>query len=387
MSSSNVLAQRRKELGISQSKIADVLGYSVQTISKWETGKSFPDLPIWGELAKVLQIDLDALINDKIKTNYNNVCFDNIFSAEKFSSNLRKQRKIRDETQKQLADKLGISYQTLLAWEKCMTFPNVEQFKIISKVLNISYDDLYFANNSLVTYSPKKRIEKVNQNSKNKSTKKVRLFSALIISFVVIISVTISAIILNNKFGTSYTASLPALNEQSSVGEDNNSLTSDDDLLGPVGEVVNLPFNDEYIIARMFYDSELPLDDKRNAIVNLPGEETYFKSKGIDFVFEKNTDILAAIDGTVIKIEMDYEVYGNVVWIQHEKGIISIYASLSEVNVNIDQELVQGDIIGKSGVSLYTQEVGIETLHFEMVINDNPININNIFGKPVDSLF
>ncbi|MCH5171808.1 MAG: transcriptional regulator [Erysipelotrichales bacterium] len=231
MSSSNFLAERRKELDLSQSKIADALGYSVQTISKWETGKSFPDLPIWGELAKVLQIDLDALINNKLKSKYNNVCFDNTFSTEKFASNLRRQRKYHDMTQKELAAKLGISYQTLLAWEKGTTFPNIEQFKILSKELNISYDDLYFALDDFII--SKSQDNTIELKESTKSNKK-KLFLGLIVAFVLTTASVLSILFSSNKLGSnaSDTISLPnapdsatSLNSTSSV-ESNSSNTS-----------------------------------------------------------------------------------------------------------------------------------------------------------------
>ena len=230
--SSNFLAQRRKELDLSQSKIADALGYSVQTISKWETGKSFPDLPIWGELAKVLQIDLDAIVNYRLKNNYNDVCLNNTFSTEKFASNLRRQRKYRDMTQKELAAKLGISYQTLLAWEKGTTFPNVEQFKVISKELNITYDNLYFAIDDFII--SKSQGNTIELKESTKSNKKM-LFFGLIVAFVLTTAIVLSILSSSNKLGSnaSDTISLPnspdsatpSLNSTSSV-ESNSSITS-----------------------------------------------------------------------------------------------------------------------------------------------------------------
>ncbi|MCH5180701.1 MAG: helix-turn-helix domain-containing protein [Erysipelotrichales bacterium] len=344
MSDTNFLAQRRKELGLSQSKIAGALGYSVQTISKWEIGKSFPDLPVWGELAKVLQIDLDALINDKIKNNYNNVCFDNIFSAEKFSSNLRRQRKIRDETQKQLADKLGISYQTLLAWEKGTTFPNVEQFKLLSKELNISYDDLYFSSNVLTTSNIEDKSKLNSSNEIEKCDKKTKLFLRIALLFASVIAFMVSTILISSKFNDSV-ASL-----------DNSSNVKKYD------EKVKYPFNEH---------CNRGVQDRDLAII---------------FVFREGpTEILASTSGTVSVVKTD-NLFGNTIWIRHESGIKSIYSSLSEINVQEGQEIKQGDVIGKSGTSLATQTLGSDTLHFRMIKKATQINANGIFGKSLDEI-
>ena len=49
------------------------------------------------------------------------------------------------------------------------------------------------------------------------------------------------------------------------------------------------------------------------------------------------------------------------------------------------QEVKQGDVIGKSGTSLYTTNLG-ESLHFEVVKNDKHLNPEKIYTKSVESL-
>ncbi len=55
------LLQKRIDVGLSQARIADILGYSVQTISLWESDKGSPSLPIWGKYASLLKVDLEGL--------------------------------------------------------------------------------------------------------------------------------------------------------------------------------------------------------------------------------------------------------------------------------------------------------------------------------------
>ena len=85
------LINKRKELGISQNKIALELGLSDQAVSNWERGLSFPDISFLGDIAKVLETNVLSLIEGK-NVNLNlkpNLYFD----IERFSKYLYKLRK------------------------------------------------------------------------------------------------------------------------------------------------------------------------------------------------------------------------------------------------------------------------------------------------------
>ena len=53
----------RKGKSITQEGLAEIIGVSRQTIAKWESGESAPDLEMAGKLAAVLDIPLDDLVN------------------------------------------------------------------------------------------------------------------------------------------------------------------------------------------------------------------------------------------------------------------------------------------------------------------------------------
>ena len=53
------LRDRRIEQGLSQASIGEMLGYSTQTISLWESEKSEPSMIIWGKYASILKVDLE----------------------------------------------------------------------------------------------------------------------------------------------------------------------------------------------------------------------------------------------------------------------------------------------------------------------------------------
>ena len=58
--SENILTFRR-ENGLSQEALAEKIGVSRQTVAKWESGESTPDLALAAELAAVFGISIDRL--------------------------------------------------------------------------------------------------------------------------------------------------------------------------------------------------------------------------------------------------------------------------------------------------------------------------------------
>ena len=58
------IRSRRKELKMTQSELADLLGYSAKAVSKWESGAGAPPTVILPNLAQVLQTNLDTLMGD-----------------------------------------------------------------------------------------------------------------------------------------------------------------------------------------------------------------------------------------------------------------------------------------------------------------------------------
>ena len=60
----------------------------------------------------------------------------------KLGENILKLRKQNGLSQEQLGDQVGVTRQTISNWELGETAPNPEQLKSLSKVLNVSIDEL-----------------------------------------------------------------------------------------------------------------------------------------------------------------------------------------------------------------------------------------------------
>ena len=57
-----VIVQKRREKGITQDELASYMGVSKASVSKWETGKSYPDVVFLPQLAAYFNISIDELM-------------------------------------------------------------------------------------------------------------------------------------------------------------------------------------------------------------------------------------------------------------------------------------------------------------------------------------
>ena len=62
----------RKDKGLTQQDLADLLNLSPKTISKWECGKGCPDISIFNELCNILGISVTELLNGELGLNDEN---------------------------------------------------------------------------------------------------------------------------------------------------------------------------------------------------------------------------------------------------------------------------------------------------------------------------
>ncbi|MCM1055019.1 MAG: helix-turn-helix domain-containing protein [Bacteroides sp.] len=58
---SEVIRNKRRSMNISQVDLAEALGITVQAVSKWETGGSYPDITLLPKIAEIFELSLDKL--------------------------------------------------------------------------------------------------------------------------------------------------------------------------------------------------------------------------------------------------------------------------------------------------------------------------------------
>ena len=56
------ITKHRRSKGLTQRALADILGVTVQAVSKWETSKCCPDIQLLPELAKIFDITVVELL-------------------------------------------------------------------------------------------------------------------------------------------------------------------------------------------------------------------------------------------------------------------------------------------------------------------------------------
>lgn len=65
----NLIAKLRKEKKLTQQNLADALGITNKTVSKWERGLGCPDLSLWPELSDILGVDMKQMMEGEITLN------------------------------------------------------------------------------------------------------------------------------------------------------------------------------------------------------------------------------------------------------------------------------------------------------------------------------
>ena len=65
MKINQIIREKRKQQGLTQEQIAEYLGVSTPSVSKWEKGNTFPDITILPALARLLKTDLNTLLSFK----------------------------------------------------------------------------------------------------------------------------------------------------------------------------------------------------------------------------------------------------------------------------------------------------------------------------------
>lgn len=143
------------------------------------------------------------------------------------------------------------------------------------------------------------------------------------------------------------------------VGGPNDAIANPTPMASPVpkGTVITSPFG--------------PRDNSKH-----PGISS--NHKGIDFGTPVGSTLTAVTDGKISTIGNDANGYGNWVEVKHEDGTASRYGHLSQINVSRGQEVVAGQVIGRSGGKAGAPGAGNSTgphLHFE-ILNEKGVKVN-----------
>lgn len=162
---------------------------------------------------------------------------------------------------------------------------------------------------------------------------------------------------------------------------DNEIVT--DNLYIPVVNTENpvmRPFlNDSVYVSKSFYNYNGDASGQENAIIYYEG--TYMQNSGVDYKFSSKFDVISVLDGTVIEVT-ENNILGKTIKIQHENNLISVYQSLDDISVNVDDNVLRGQVIGSSGTSsLYSNDFN---LHFELIYQGVNVNPEEYYNKSIN---
>ena len=133
-------------------------------------------------------------------------------------------------------------------------------------------------------------------------------------------------------------------------------------------------------LVKGFYDYKGDSDSQEKSIIFY--ENTYMQNSGVSYSSKKIFDVISILDGVVISVENN-DILGTTVEIRHNNDLISVYQSLSNVNVKKDDKVIQGQIIAKSGLSNIEKDLG-NHLHFELYYKGKIVNPEEYYNKSLD---
>ena len=84
--------------------------------------------------------------------------------------------------------------------------------------------------------------------------------------------------------------------------------------------------------------------------------------RGVDFGVPTGTEVRAMAEAQV-RFAGVMDGFGNVIWLDHGRSILTVYAHLSEIRVQEGESVTGGQIVGLSGAS---GNVTAPHLHFEI---------------------
>jgi murein DD-endopeptidase MepM/ murein hydrolase activator NlpD len=101
------------------------------------------------------------------------------------------------------------------------------------------------------------------------------------------------------------------------------------------------------------------------------GEEVDHQTHlGFDLATTRQDKVPAANDGVVLLAQY-FGIYGNVVILDHGYGLMTLYAHLSSIEVEVGQQVERGQTLGRTGA---TGLAGGDHLHFTTLLRGEPVN-------------
>ena len=143
------------------------------------------------------------------------------------------------------------------------------------------------------------------------------------------------------------------------------------------------PFDIDASIKTYYFDVNDTSKNQENALIQYNG--MYTPSYAIDYFYSNVAfDVKSAFSGTVAEKKVD-PLYGVMLYVKNDNGLMAIYSSLSNVKVNVGDKVNQGDILAKAGNNTLNSNMG-NHLNFALEKNGQRINPLNYYSKNIKDI-
>jgi stage II sporulation protein Q len=141
---------------------------------------------------------------------------------------------------------------------------------------------------------------------------------------------------------------------------------------------------DAAVVKTKFYDFNGKAEDQEAALVFY--NNTYQPNTGIDITMkdDKSFNVVASLSGTVTRVDED-AVLGNVIEVEHDKGIVTQYQSVKDIKIKVGDEVKRGQVLATAGQSLFNEKAGTH-VHFEIRKDGIAVNPSDYFNKSLSTL-
>ena len=153
-------------------------------------------------------------------------------------------------------------------------------------------------------------------------------------------------------------------------------------VVNPNTKIIRPYIDSDVKIVKRFYDYNDEAQNQEKSLIYYEG--TYIPSSGVSYSKGDVFDVVAIYDGKVKEVKED-TILGNVITIEHDNGLISMYESVSDITVKAGDSVICGQIIAKSSTSNISTDLG-NHLYFELILNGVSINPENYYDKLISEL-
>ena len=193
---------------------------------------------------------------------------------------------------------------------------------------------------------------------------------------ILFVSISILGNVLQSKMNYEEDLSVSALKDNTTP------VVKNEDEIDNASQIVKPFISTAVGISKSYYDMQDDEATQQNSLVYY--EQTYLQNSGVLYSSNESFEVISVYDGTVTNVAED-EILGNVVEITHNTNLKTVYYSLGEINVQKDDVVKCGDIIGKSGDNLLDDELD-NCLLFEVYYNGNTIDPEDFYNMKIEDL-